>query len=393
MRCWVLVVLLFAAPLTAAPWNRDRPGDNHLPTVADVCCGRFDMLPPAYYQMRIARLEPLVAASVLDNEDALAAIDNLATAHLRLGQIAPALTLIDRKLQALPGIKRRQPQLAAVHLHRASMNRALCLLARWRQRGDRADLEAALPILRHSEEITRAITDNRLFALEIEFLLRAQAPAEAVLPNALGITEASFRGGRRAGTLKSLKLEGAITHLVRRLSHGAEGENPDLYYALSLACALEGRNDDALLAWQRTCELLDSGRRMAVPYRLSTDALRKALASHLVGSAAQTDTRLAALQAAARAWREPRMLEVERKLSLGEHPDTHPRFWQELVEPPPPAQAIVTPAPADEDDGPMVGTALFVGGGAAVLFLFLVVGGLAIYFARHHPRPPSVDEI
>lgn len=390
------LILLLAGPLAASPWDRDRPGDNFLPSVADACTGRFDVMPAGYYEARASTLKRLLQDAPPLAESTLLMRDDLAVALLRLGRYAQAIVEIDVKLLALDAQADAEPRLVATHLDRARKNKAMCLLARWQESAAPEDLAAALELVRSAQQAARHVSENWFLVRELEFLQRRPPGTDAVLPNMLAVKEETFRDARRPGALAQKNLSGAIEELVRRVTYGGQSENPDLLYALSLACALEGRNQDAALAWLRTCELLDSGKRMAWRQDLAPEALKKALSSHLEGvqsadQIAEWKTGFTKLKAEAVVWRQQRQGYVEAALQRGEHPDTTPDFWGKPVAPA--APVVNTPAPEAQDPKPLVGTAMFIGGGAAVLFLFLVVGGLAIYFARRHPAAPSVDEL
>ena len=393
MRALVLAVLL-ACPLAASTQDRDRPGDNFVATVADACSGRFDRLPPRYYEMRVERLQGALAPSRLDNAQALGAADNLCVALLRLGRFPAALQVLDRKAAALEGLRGRDALLFNAHSNRTLKNRAMCLLARWRQGGDARDLEAALALVQRAAKEAPHISENALLAREFEFWRRAQPPTDGLFPNLLGIREVDVRAGR-PGALQALRLPDAITHLARRVTYGGEYQSADLFYALSLACAAEGRTGDAGLCWARLCDLIESGARVHAQHSLGNDALKRATASHL-GSAdlAGYRRRLEALKREAATWAKERGAMIAQALERGEHPDTMPTFWTRWMEQEPaPEPDAFTALEPEEDAQPLVGTALWIGGVAAALFLFLVVGGLAIYFARRHPAAPSVDEL
>jgi hypothetical protein len=274
-------------------------------------------------------------------------------------------------------------------------NKAVALLARWRTAGDAKDLEAAVALMRAATESARLNHENGLFLRELSFLQRKLPPADAVFPNALGLTEGHLRGGGKPGALAAAKLDGALPHLRRRVSYGGEHDSVDLFYALSLACAMEGRDDDAALCWARVCELVDAGATVSVAHRLSADALKRALGWHVKADREAAKLRLGQLKAAAKLVNADRDAKISAALERGEHPDTMPDFWVRWMDKMAFEPKAVAPAPVapEHDPKPLIGTALWIGGGAMVLFLFLVVGGVAIFFARRHPSPPKVDEI
>lgn len=389
----VLIALLLCAPLAASPWDRDRPGDNFLPSVADACAGRVDELPAAYYDARIERLEGLLKQDALSSKDSLMLVDDLAVALLRRGQVDRAILWLDRKNAPTDALRDSNPRDANFHADRTAKNKAMCLIARWRVAGHMADLDDALDLLRRAESESRHLPENWFLVREAEYLRTRPEHRGSVLPNVLGVTEESFRGARSQGSLQRAKLNGAIEQLVRRVTYGGERNNPDLYYALSLACAMEGREMDAWLSALRALELVEGEIRLHCRHSLGPTALREAMTLHLTGKREQEFAgQLAGLREAANAWKVRRQQFVTGQLARKLHPDTHPEFWSAWREDDP-AVAVTTPTGPTVPPEPIVGTAMFIGGGAMILFLFLVVGGLAIYFARRHPPGPNVDEL
>lgn len=388
------LVLLLCAPLAASPADRDRPGDNWLPSPADACAGRVDVYPARYYEMRAERLQAGFSGRAIVSEDDLLAVDDLAVALLRLGRPDSAIVWLDRKQAPIDAIRERDPRAGILHTDRTLKNKAMCLVARWRQGQNASDLDQALELLRQAETASRHLHENWFLAREVEYLRARPEQRGTLLPNVLGVTEEHFRDARRAGSLSRLKLSAAIENMTRRVSYGGERENPDLFYALSLACALEGRDMEAYFAFARAAQLVDSGARLACRHSLGPTALRAALGAHLnPGRQQEFAAQFEGLQRTGAQWRLRRAEFVEQALARGGHPDTDPGFWSRWQNE---ETRAVAPAPVTDPGTPpepIVGTALFIGGGAMVLFLFLVVGGLAIYFARRHPPAPSVDEL
>lgn len=389
----ILLAMLLGVPLWASPWDRDRPGDNFLPSVTDACAGRVDLLPPEYYEARVSRLQDALKDRPLTTPDDLMAVDDHAVALLRLGRFANAIIWLDRKQAPTEAMREADGRAANFHADRTLKNKAMCLLARWRQQADPADLDAALDLLRKAEEASRHLPENWFLVRELEYLKQRQTINGTMLPNMLAVTEETFRGARKPGALSRARLTGAIEQLVRRVTYGGERENPDLFYALSLACALEGRDAEANYAFLRATALIEGGARLACRHGLGPSALRQAMSAHLrAEKQAEYEAQMKGLETAAAAWRGVRQQYVSDGLKRGEHPDTHPQFWagwKEEDRPTPGATTRDTTYPAE----PIVGTAMFIGGGAMILFLFLVVGGMAIYFARRHPPGPNVDEL
>jgi hypothetical protein len=133
MRACLLILVCALAPLAATPWDRDRPGDNHVKSIEDACSGRVDRLPTRYYEMRVERLQGLLAPGRFDSEETLARVDDLTVALIRLGRVPAALQWIERKQVALEGLKTRDVVLFNSHTERMQKNKAVALLARWRK--------------------------------------------------------------------------------------------------------------------------------------------------------------------------------------------------------------------------------------------------------------------
>jgi hypothetical protein len=177
-------------------------------------------------------------------------------------------------------------------------------------------------------------------------------------------------------------------HLARRVVHGGGWEDPDVFYALSLALWLQGRDDEAIAAWLRVNELVTAGGASRVGNAPAPDALVREMGRHL-GELADLETRQELydkIRQAADQWVNRRNDFAAVRLQQGRHPDTDADFRAGFDTPAP------NPTSADDSDAP-INTGFVVAGIAAFFVLIAVLGGIAFFIGRRHPRPPTVDEV
>ncbi len=384
-----LILLLACPPLAAGLWDSDRPSDVELEDVLPVLVGRFDRLPPSFYEARHARLKPLLAGA-----DATPAMhDDAAVALLRLGRHSDAIHVLDRKAvltRSLPLAQQRRVEPATL------ANMAACLLARYQSHGQRRDLEEARQQLDKLLQLDEFNTDAEFARREVRWMLSAPAwtPGSADLfPNMLGIRREHLRQPREPGALARLDSAGAIHHLARYVVHGGGWNDPDVFYALSLALWLEGREAEAVTAWMRANELLANGAHTRVANVPKAGKLAELMAAHLGkrNNAEQQDELYNELRAAADQWVAQRNEYVAARMAEGRHPDTDATFWHRFGDKPPPAPGDT--GESGEEPEPPLSTAFVVGGIAALAMLLFVLGAFALFIGRRHPRAPTVDEV
>lgn len=399
-------LLLLAAPLQAGLWDRDRPPDEALPAATDVISGRYDRLPAGFYQQRARRLEatldalpefsaenPFTPEQIRQIADSLPAMDDAAVAQFRLGDYARAIILLDRKNRLAEAIRQVRTATAKEAGYRAVANKAACLAARAAQTPGTPDLRDARDLLTAALKAEPYNADAQWSLAEVEWLLSqpAYGADEALFPNLLGLSVAAFRGERNADALARHRVAGCIPYLCRRIAY--EGtESIDLMYGLSLALSISGRDEEAVLAWLKLCEMIDNGAVSAVANAPAARGLKRAMGVHL-GAIYERDAAeklYAELSIQAEAWRLSRLQYLEQQLTAGRHPDTDPAFWAgwSLQDP-----ALIQPGRPQEDAQPAISTALLVAGIGGLVFVLSLLLVFILFLGRNKSPHPNVDEI
>jgi hypothetical protein len=408
MRRWLACLcLLLAAPLGAVLHDRDRPGDGLEGDVMGVIAGRFDRPPAEFYRQRHARLNRELRAlpaspSDADRDALIAALpvfDDAVVALYRLDRVADALVLLGRKETYTEYLIRNGEPAAREHRLRSLTMRAALLVARYRAdqpAGDESDLARAEAHLQRVLELDRYDLEAPLLQREIDWLRAPPefAPeSEDLFPNLLGLRLADIPGAREPAALAALGLAGAPEYLLMRARHGGAWDSVDVFYALSLVLWISGRDEEAITAWLRAVEVADAGSRSEAANAPGASTLARRMGRHLgVVEDLELHQRLyREIRERNDGLHERRMVWLESGLAQGRHPDTHAAFWDGFDQPPPPRAGD---DPGREYGEPaVISTALIVGGMTALTVLLFVIGGIALYVGRRHPKAPTVDEV
>ncbi len=351
----LLLLLAFAAPLSACLWDYDTLAQESkgMPDVKAAIVGGFPRNPPLYYEMRLERVTRLLA----ENPDDLDAYDAAGVACDRLGRSDEAIEWMARKLAAMERIGYDASQHAQPnHRYRYLANLGTFHAHRWfkngAKRGDTADM------LRGRELIAQAIKENpdahfgrekyQLMAMEWVIALR---PFDELIPDAQGVPQKPWPLPNMLGIsmqdayivhdnddeLAELGLAGAIEGLSGLIVMGNAWESIDTYYALAMAVQVSGRSSLAALAFARCKELAADGRRSVVEGTPTDDELIKLMNNdnvnglfehRLLGSQQRTiKHEYEELRSLARQWHDARTSHMETQLGLGLHPDTNADFW------------------------------------------------------------------
>jgi len=403
----MLLLLGCAMPLCAGVWDRERPAPDELPDVLEIVAGRFDRFPESYYRKRLERLLPgldqLPAAAPELSEsdaqrisDALPEFDDAAVCCFRLGDFGRAIILLDRKLVLAEALRPTRTAVAQEAARHAKATKAACLQQRWRRdRRDAADLRQARDLLKAVLAEDPHDGDARWSLTEVEWLLGPpawQPGPEPLYPNLLGLRDAAFRGERDDSAPARNNIAGCLTFLARRICYEAGWLEPDVLYAYSLALALTGRAEEALLAMLRADELLDSGAAMCVQAAPAPAVLRRMLHAHVADVPGREDAAAlyAELRSQADAWLQRRNEYVAAGLDAGTHPDTHADFWAAWR---PDDAPLPEPGEGEETADPAVSAALLIGGLGGLMMVLLLILGFTVFVGRRTSPPPSVDEI
>lgn len=333
-----LCVVAAALPAVACIWDSDTLAAEAkgLPETLDVLTGRFDRMPPVYFEARLAR----ATRAVEKDPDDLAAHDDAGAACDRLGRGDDAVAWMDRKEVRLKALGDAAPK---EHRYRLLANRGTFRAHRWLRAG--ADRTAAADMRRAREEIAAAIAlhPDAHFGRE-RYQLRAMdwildpppadgAEARSGGPRADFLGLKDFDGWTRpTGALAKAGYGDAVAGLSGLIVLGDAWQSVDVHHALRNAVGSEGMSSVALVANLRLAELIDAGRTSFDPAIGGGDAARERLGVARNGlvedkPAARVRAWFTAARRAADLWTEARRTYAAAQIAAGRHPDTDPAFW------------------------------------------------------------------
>jgi tetratricopeptide (TPR) repeat protein len=326
---FVLIALstLFPSACRACLWDDDtlRTEARGLPGLAEILTGRTERNPPLYYQMRLERVTAQLAA----DPDNLAAYDNAAVACDRLGRSDEAIEWMARKRAAL----NRNPD--SEHEYRYLANLGTFHAHRWIRAGadpeDMADLETAKDLIADAIELNPDAHFGRekYQLLAIEWLLN---------PVSISIWHPTLLKGANANIDLKNKSEAkdAIEGLTGLMVLGDAWESFDILEALYDAIAGMQHASLARVAVLRLAELRTQGKTSLHPDW--DPELMPPVSRYIPRNEEDIDAWFTEARSEADAWRSVREQYMLAKLQAGEHPDTHPDFWNDWKSPsnPPP---------------------------------------------------------
>lgn len=330
----------------ACLWDYDTLAQElaGLPNLKSVIAGGFVRNPPLYYEMRIKRLVKLLA----ENPDDLDAYDGIAVACDRVGRSGEAIDWMVKKKQALDrlkydGSKHPQPN----HMYRYYANLGTFHGHRWiRNKAQRVNLS---DLKKAKESISKSIKDNpdahfgreKIQLRAISWLLDLFEKAkderidfESGFPNMLGISSSMRPSTDDNDQLKEAGLEDSIDGLSGLIVMGDAWESVDIFYALAQALQTDGKSSVAFIALQRCKDLIDDGRSSIVPGSPTGNDLKKSLSLWSLEGGVENKQPVIeeynSMKAQATLWHNRRTRYMMERLTQGEHPDTHPSFWDQF---------------------------------------------------------------
>lgn len=313
MRSSILLLLALAGSGSQACINDSdtlRQSIAKFPTVIDAIVGRFDRNPRLYYEMRIARLTPKLAADPSDLQD----YDDIAVAFDRIGDDDQAIFWMQKKAARLAFLDKRAPTYQRYSYH---ANLGTFQIHKWVHDGARPD---QLSLIKRSEEnIAKAIEidpkahfNREPVQLAVIQWIRTMVEAKRGTP--LILDRVRPLNGKES-------VEGAAGLVIL----GAAWESVDLFRSLGNHSTLHIKSGTALhFAQFREQELIRSGKHSLQSKFGGPDAPPRSLASLQKDSGYVTYLAMRKNADEYVANREQFMLA---KLQQGKHPDTDPDFW------------------------------------------------------------------
>lgn len=414
----LLIVLLAPALGACCVWDRDTLASEAKgqEAVADAITGKIDRFPPRFYEMRFARLEELLKTKPFD----LGLYDDCATALNRLGKHDDALAWCTKKREAMAKFQAgegprdsryRDEKNFTEQSRRLLVNEASIRLQRWVAKGLPRDLlddvKIARSLIADARKLNATFESERYLQMLAEWFIAGEQPEkDRMLPEALGLRLANKTARGPNDELKNKGLTDCFDGLAGLIRSSETWECVDVFYWLSLAFAVDGKQSLAYMARLRAFELIDAGKGSFVPGAPKGDALKAAIVPYLFESGRRVEAKTVSDQARAEIEEEfgrrrrfaQRMLEARwefmaTKFEMGAHPDIDLRFWAgyepptmlkrdlptEVPEEPkptpaanvPPAATSLAQAPpsGNDDDALERGLVMFAAVGAATVLV------------------------
>src|SRR5262249_28776959 len=346
-RFALLLLLLVPGPLAACLWDTDtlRYELKSFPEVVQVISGRFERNPPYYYEMRLQR----AAAEIEKHPDHLDAYDDAGVACDRLGRGDEAIEWMEKKRKRLKSANANDPKVRD-HRYRYLANVGTFWAHHWFRSGadrDRIDeLKTGRDFIKQAIELNPDAHFGRekYQLMVMEWLIAPPSVKDdaSQLPDILGVTPDNSNSEHRGRVLSTVESEEAIKGLTGLIVLGDAWQSVDVFHALSLALFRQHKRGASYLAHLRCCELIDQGRRSALPRAPTGEKLKDALKHN--GGWYHSDKALAdfrstyqMLREEADRWQQARQGYMMTRLIQGRHPDTDSTFWAEYKESPPPS--------------------------------------------------------
>lgn len=333
-----LFLAILTAQATACLWDRDTLAEEAKGRgdLVKILVGWFDRYPPRYYQMRLERISEELSA----NPNDLELLDDAAVASDRLGMHDEAIGWMEKKKALLDGLPADKTN---KHRYRYLANLGTFYVHRWIAKPE-AERNTDLSDLRTGEKlIAQAIQENpeAHFGREVYQLLAIRwllqdGSQQTYIDEATGITSSATawvagEGYRpKSSELTNAHIEG-ISGLIQL---GAAWQSADAFRSLAYALDSSQMASMAELAYLREAEIAEEApptihpqpkvhERIGPSSAMNLDPSRRAAAtSYFVEARAAADSRQSM-------W----ITYQEELFAKGMHPDTHPNFWDNWIEP------------------------------------------------------------
>ena len=275
LSSFVVLLGVITTPVLACLWDNDTLRDERrgLPGIAEILSGRFERHSDFFYRDRVKKMEARLAAEPND----LAAYDNLAVAHEKVGDIPAAIDVIQRKDKLKPGEYTTHANLGTFYLHAGDFENGIAHIRKALEINPDAHFGRETYQLQVAEYLKRAkddpaVLDEGSFVMPILLRLWSRGGGDPAAMDAQQRREAQavvtelFRTGR--GRRDDADVEKAIEGIVGMIRFGT-GTSPHLYFALGDLLASRGDKQLAYRAYKRA---LDYGHPRP---KMVTDAMEQ----------------------------------------------------------------------------------------------------------------------
>lgn len=349
-----LLLLLLVAPTVSACciWDRDTLASEAkgLDAVADAITGQVDRYPAKFYELRVERITALVEKTPFDfpiYDDAAAALD-------RMGAYDAALSWMEKKRRAIerfsagegPKNSRfRDAKLLDEQTRRRLVNSASIKLHKWLARGasreNMDDVSEARTLIVEARKINDSWGAERYLQIVAEWLLAGPQPAkDRMLPEPLGLVLANKTARGPNDTLKEKNYTDCFDGLAGLIRSSELWENVDMFYWLSLAFAVDGKQSLSYMARLRAFELIDAGKGSVVKGAPTGAELKALIVPRMMEAGRLIEVKALSEQARedieeefsrrrrfAQRVKDARWEFMAAKFVFESHPDLDPLFW------------------------------------------------------------------
>ncbi|MFC7338552.1 hypothetical protein ACFQY0_15260 [Haloferula chungangensis] len=331
-----LILATLTAQASACLWDRDTLAEEAKGRgdLVKIIVGWFDRYPPRYYEMRLER----VSKELQENPNDLELLDDAAVACDRLGRPDEAIDWMEKKktvLNALPSDE--SPE----HHYRYLANLGTFYAHRWISKPE-SERNADLSDLRTGEKlIAQAIEENpeAHFGREIHQLNAIRWMLWDGDDNKLGIDPVTgIEFGRDSWVSPHYSpLSNSADHqypdgISGLIKLGAAWQNIDAFHALTGAMEYDELTSLAQLSYQREIELFETGARSIHPVYFVRERVYPD-PPQLLQNRKPVDEYYKIARAATTQRNQSWIAYQNELFDKGLHPDTHPDFWANWIEP------------------------------------------------------------
>lgn len=337
MKLFLAVCLIATA--NACIWDRDtlaHDSEGQLDT-AKTLVGWFDRYPPQYYEMRLAR----VTKELADHPDSLELYDDAAVSLDRLHRSIEAIEMMERKDEALKRlVSTANSKTIWEHRYRYLANLGTFYAHRWirlkpeSRNSDLSDLKKAEELIAAAiEHNPNAHFGREQFQLDIIRWFQ-----EDEFTGIAKFDQPIFDNSTSSHT-KNKDVEDSddtkVTGLLGMVQLGGAWQSVDIYRNIHFLLNHEGRNALAYVAHLRVTELRGSGKNSLHPLKVDAAENKQFSAKRFLesGQVREIKSWFKNARKASDQRYEQRTNYMLDKFKTGEHPDTHPDFWNEWDEP------------------------------------------------------------
>ena len=364
----LMIYVLCVSVVFACMWDRDTLVEEAKgrPETIRTIVGWFNQYPPLYYEMRLER----VAREIESRLDDLGLYDDAAVACDRLGRHDEAIAWMERKKAALDALPANETK---EHRYRYLANLGTFVVHRWISQPE-VIRNADLAPLRQAESlIAKAIEENpeahvgrEVYQLHaIRWMLYDGKPLGDSTPEFSEDGWVSVYGLYNSESQVDEHIAG-ITGLIQL---GAAWRSIDAFHTLTTVLEAGRYASLAELSYLREQELVEQGAGSIHPVASVRDRIVP-VQSHTLMKRDPVSSYYPIARQAALDRNEAWIGYQTERFAKGIHPDTHPNFWDDWIDPPFPK----LPGPTLRDrieDNPLIALLGLVAGITLVVVIFI----------------------